>query len=200
MIGAGGGVRADGGVYGLCIVLGAMGGVDDDADRNASQSDTADDCAPRGCIVDDAVGWGDTRLPEVAEVGEVNSISDNKSRSDMAAFWDRDWKAGLPEEDLGVCCPRGGGANGAGRGVGLELSMDSKLAISSVRPPSIIRRSPTPRSGVLEAEIEGTSERKEKSSWDNSRSLTASGSIECVRDEGFRESLLKKRETADGPA
>lgn len=49
----------------------------------------------------------------------------------------------------------GGGASGAGSGVGLLLSIDSSPAISSVRPPSIDSRSPTGLSGSG-VEMDGT--------------------------------------------
>ena len=61
-------------------------------------------------------------------------------------------------EKLGAEGPLGAGPSGFGIEVGREDNIDSKLAISSARPDSIERRSPTPLSGGGLV-IEGTSAR-----------------------------------------
>lgn len=93
--------------------------------------------------------------------------------------------------------PRGGGASGAGRFVGFEANMDCNPAICSVRPGSMLSRSPTSASCV--SENEGTSDKKWKSSADNSRSLLSALAAPTA-DTGvlLRPSRPKNRDTADG--
>lgn len=76
----------------------------------------------------------------------------------------------LDEPDVLLLAQAGGGASGAGRGVALLLSIDSREANDSVRPPSISNSSPTFRSWVGGA-IEGIWSRKEKSSAESAISL-----------------------------
>lgn len=92
----------------------------------------------------------------------------------------------------------GGGAKGAGSGAGLDDSIDSRLAICSPRPGSILSRSPT--SWSAGSDNEGTSERNVKSSAESSRSLLSTFPSADGTGVLFRPSLPKKRETADGPA
>lgn len=123
------------------------------------------------------------------EPGPSKSRPDRRSMSGLVGL------DGNRDED-GVLDAMGGGANGAGRGVGLLLSIDSSDAISSVLPPSMVSRSPTAfsRSGV---DIDGTWSRKEKSSAENSMSPLSTLEIDC--DVCRRDSRPKKRDTADGP-
>jgi len=92
----------------------------------------------------------------------------------------------------------GGGANGAGNGAGLDDSIDSRLAICSPRPGSILSRSPTSRSAG--SDNDGTSERNVKSSAESSRSLLSTLPSADGTGVLFRPRRPKKRETAEGAA
>ncbi len=174
------------------------GGGGFDEARNSSQGD---EVLLEGEVPTAAGAAGDDGDRE--PLSSTKSKPESRSISVDGCFFNFGINLALPTEELeGVLekldgtAPLGGGASGFGRTVDFELSIDSRLAISSVRPDSMDRRSPIPLSDGG-ADIEGTSERYEKSSAESSRSR---GSTEGVLGaEGFRASRPKKRETTEGP-
>ena len=103
---------------------------DEEPARKSKSSQSVD------CWVTPRFGW----LPDGLDGPAMLLLSPSKSSPDSRSISFGAWVCiraeGVVLDDIG------GGARGAGRCAGLLLSIDSSEAISSVRPPSIAKRSP----------------------------------------------------------
>jgi hypothetical protein len=117
-------------------VAGFEGGADDDGASRSSHMEELVVCGAG--VLFCRLGGG------VDEGDSLKSKPPNKSISVDAGLFI--FATNRPPPALGtrgIGATRGGGARGAGRGEGLDDNIDSKLATSSVRPGSMLRRSPT---------------------------------------------------------
>ena len=107
----------------------------------------------------------------------------------------------LTDEDGPAQRADGGGGGARGGGSLLELALEYRCGCGV--DDNIASRDPMESMPWCDArepsELEGvTSERKERSLADNARVLPFSCSVVAAAADGFRENLLKNRETADG--